>query len=188
MLNDDSMSSQGGKARAEALTAEQRAEIAKKAAEARWALPKATHEGSIPLAQKSIPCAVLEGGTRLLTQGGFLLALGRAEKAKGGQGSTVDGMIPFLAAENLKPFITNELTESTTPIRFRTLSGAAAFGYKAEILPMVCEVYLDARTAKELHPSQEKIAKAADLIIRGLPTISRGVFTLRFGLWWKVFL
>ena len=171
MLTEDTMSSMGGRARAEALSAEERAEIAKKAAEARWSLPKATHEGSIPLASKEIPCAVLEGGTRLLTQGGFLLALGRAEKAKGGQGSTVDGMIPFLAAENVKPFITNELAESTTPIRFRTLSGAAAFGYKAEILPMVCEVYLDARAAGKLHPSQERIAKAADLILRGLARV-----------------
>lgn len=161
----------GGKARAEALSNEQRAAIAKKAAAARWALPKATHEGAIPLAQKSIPCAVLEGGTRLLTQGGFLLALGRAEKAKGGQGSTVDGMIPFLAAENLKPFITSELAESTTPIRFRTLSGAAAFGYKAEILPMVCEVYLDARSAGKLHSSQDKIARSADVILRGLARV-----------------
>jgi hypothetical protein len=161
----------GGKARAEALSDEQKKAIAKKAADARWKLPKATHEGAIPLANKEIPCAVLEDGTRLLTQGGFLKALGRAEKAKGGQGSSVDGMIPFLAANNLKRFITNELERSTNPIKFRTASGVVAFGYNAEILPMVCEVYLDARDAGALHPSQEKIATAADLIVRGLARV-----------------
>lgn len=52
------------------------------------------------------------------------------------KGSTVDGMIPFLAASNIKPFIAKELEESTRPIRFRTRFGATAFGYKADILPM----------------------------------------------------
>jgi len=107
----------------------------------------------------------------LLTQGGFLLALGRAEKAKGGQGSTIDGMVPFLAASNLKPFIPQDLGESTKPIRFRTLSGATAFGYRAEILPRVCEVYLDAKAANALHERQDKIATAADIIIRGLARV-----------------
>jgi hypothetical protein len=167
----ESMQSMGGKARAEALTDEQKTNIARKAAEARWALPKATHEGAIPLANKAIPCAVLDDGTRLLTQGGFMLAMGRAEKAKGGQGSAIDGMVPFLAATNLKPFIPADLEGSTKPIRFRTLSGATAFGYRAEILPRVCEVYLDARDAKALHERQHKIAVAADTIIRGLARV-----------------
>src|SRR5437870_2268080 len=104
-MDTESIQSMGGKARAEALTPEQRSEIARRAAEAKHSIPKATHEGAIPLGSKSVPCAVLDDGTRLLTQGGFLQALGRAEKAKGGQGSTVDGMVPFLAAINLKPFI-----------------------------------------------------------------------------------
>jgi hypothetical protein len=171
MLTDDSIQSMGGKARAEALSDEQRTEIASRAAAARWAAPKATHEGEIPLADKSIPCAVLEDGTRLLTQGGFLVALGRNDKAKGGQGAGVDGVIPFLAANNLKPFITKELEESTKPIRFRTASGSMAYGYRAEILPMVCEVYLEAKDAKALHPTQDKIWTAANAIIRGLARV-----------------
>ena len=166
-----SIQSMGGKARAEVLSDEQKSEIAKKAADARWSLPKATHEGAIPLANKAIPCAVLDDGTRLLTQGGFMLAMGRAEKAKGGQGSAIDGMVPFLAATNLKQFIPQDLESSTKPIRFRTLSGATAFGYRAEILPRVCEVYLDAKAAGKLHSRQEKIYTAADLIIRGLARV-----------------
>lgn len=161
----------GGKARDKALSDEQKSEIAKKAAEARWSLPKATHEGFITLGNKSIPVAVLEDGTRLLTQQGFLQALGRARSAKGGQGSTVDGMIPFLAASNLKPFITKELTESTRPFRFRSLSGTSAFGFKDDLLPQVCEVYLDARDKGELHPLQEKIAVQSDIIIRALARV-----------------
>jgi hypothetical protein len=33
--------------------------------------------------------------------------------------ATVDGMPPFLAADNLKRFISDELRQSTTPIFFR---------------------------------------------------------------------
>jgi hypothetical protein len=53
-----------------------------------------------------------------LTQESFLAAIGRAAKAKAGTGSTelVDGLPPFLVANNLKPFITEELRQSTEPI------------------------------------------------------------------------
>ncbi len=60
----------------------------------------------------------------------------------------VDGLPPFLAADNLNPFITNELRGATNPIIFRSLTGQRAFGYKAMLLPMVCEVYLQARREK----------------------------------------
>jgi hypothetical protein len=171
-MTEDSMQSMGGKARAESLTDEQKADIARKAAGARWSLPKATHEGAIPLANKAIPCAVLGDGTRLLTQQGFLLALGRARSAKGGQGSSVDGMVPFLAASNLKPFIPNDFEASTMPIKFRTSKGITAFGFRAEILPRVCEVYLEARDAGVIKlESQKRVAAAADIIIRGLARV-----------------
>ena len=122
-----------------------------------------------------IPCYVLEDETRVLSQGGFLTAIGRAEKAKGGQGSKialeaqVDKLPPFLAASNLKPYITEELEKSTTPVVFS--SGRLSYGYRAEILPQVCMVYLDARDAGKLLPSQLHIAERAKLLIRGFATI-----------------
>jgi hypothetical protein len=164
----------GGKARAANLTPEQRKEIAQQAAEARWgALPQAILESSIIIVQREIACAVLENGQRLLTQETFLMAIGRAGKAKGGQGSvrltnSVDGLPPFLAANNLKPFINEKLRESTTPIVFRSLRGNRAFGYDARLLPMVCEVYLKARDARVLTPAQEHIALTCDVLMRGL--------------------
>ena len=134
-------------------------------------LHRAPFTGEIKIGNTKIPCAVLEDGTRLLTQQGFLRAMGRSRSAKGGTGSSVDGMIPFLSANNLKPFISEELLESTTPVRFRTEKGAKAFGYKANLLPKVCEVYLQARDAGVLTANQKKIAVAADIIIRGLAHI-----------------
>lgn len=125
-----------------------------------------------------IPCYVLENETRVLSQQGFLEAVGRARKAKGGHGATgrVDKLPAFLAPKNLKPFVSNELIESTAPIPFHPTAGQRGYGYRAELLPQVCDVYLAARNSKALLPSQEHIAKRCEILIRGLATV--GVIAL----------
>jgi hypothetical protein len=164
-------SSKGGLARAERMSPEQRREIAQKAANARWGVPRATHVGEIHLDNTSIPCAVLEDGTRLLTQEGFLKAIGRSGKPAAGRGSSVEKIAPFLALENLKPFIDEELASSTFPVIFQGVTGSKAYGYKAELLPKVCTVYLKARDAGVLLKSQLRFAQACDMLIRGLAEI-----------------
>jgi hypothetical protein len=137
-------------------------------------LPKATHDGELKIGDLVIPCAVLEDDRRVLTQQGFLQAIGRARKAKGGTGASivsVDKLPAFLVAANLKPFISQDLVESTTAIPFRTPKGIKAFGYAAELLPKVCQVYLDARDAGALVKSQGPIAIKCDILIRGLAIV-----------------
>jgi hypothetical protein len=176
----------GGEARAAKLTHEQKSEIARRAAESRWSsgILKATHTGDFKIDDKQIFAAVLENGKRVLTQESFLHAIGRARKAKAGTGSTalVDGLPPFLQAEHLKPFISEELRQSTTPILFRNLKGGRAFGYDAELLPMVCEVYLKLRDASiaqaaktntpvKLPRQYDHIIAACDILMRGLARV-----------------
>jgi P63C domain len=169
----------GGLARAKSLGSERRKEIAAKAAKARWEakgdehLPLAEYgspERPLRLLDADIPCYVLSDGTRVLTQQGFLLALGRARTAKGGTGASggVDNLPAFLAANNLKPLISNEIIASTRAIEFRLPSGGKAFGYAAELLPKVCNVYLQARDKGVLMPSQRRAAEQADMLVRGL--------------------
>ena len=177
---NSSIPAKGGKARAASLSKEERQEIARQAALRRWGrdLPKATHTGEIIINERRIACAVLENGKRLLTQETFLSAIGRARKAKAGTGSfsTVDGMPPFLSAENLKPFISDDLRQSTTPIFFINPKGGRAAGYDAMLLPMVCEVYLELRDASlkdtgKLPASQKHIIESCDVLMRGLAHI-----------------
>jgi hypothetical protein len=185
----------GGAARAKSLTGDQLSDIARAGAMARWddTIPKALCEGEIDFAGRHIVCAVLDTKVRVLTQQTFLTSLGRASKAKGGHGSEQmmrsGGLPPFLAAENLQPFISDELRQAATPIVFRTTRGKRAFGYDARLLPLVCEVYLKARDAhlaalKEaqerrkrgedveakavLIPSQEAIVVSCDLLVRSM--------------------
>ena len=50
----------------------------------------------------------------------------------------------------------------------RVPSGSRAYAFRAENLPKVCEVYLKARDAGALLKSQENMAKACEILVRGL--------------------
>lgn len=180
----DDRQSEGGKKRARKLSPERRREIAKEGADVRWGrdLPKAPYTGEIHLGGEDsgivIACAVLPNGKRLLTQGTFLKAIGRSRTPKAGTGglSTVDGLPTFLQAETLKPFITDELRASTTPLFFRDNTGKRSVGYEAELLPMVAEVYLTYRDSllkdgKPIPSQYERILTQCDIVMRGLARV-----------------
>jgi hypothetical protein len=163
----------GGKARAEKLSPEERQEIGRRGAHKRWhsGLPKATHEGVMSIGSAEIQCAVLDIGTgkRVLTQSSFMIALGRARQAKVRDYYDGDVNLPaFLTAKNLKPFVHKDLEVTSSQIEFLTLGGVRAFGYAAELLPKVCDVFLDAKAAGVLTHNQEHIADRAFMLIRGL--------------------
>ena len=48
----------------------------------------------------------------------------------------------FIGAKNLIPFISNELVEGLQPIKYLSKDGRIKDGFKAKLLPMVCDVYL----------------------------------------------
>ena len=173
----------GGDARASRLTPERRQEIARAAVEARWLkagklpMPRASHTGEIKLGDIAIPCAVLEDGTRVLWQQEFLRAIGRTGRAAAsavGKGSL---QLPvFLRAENLKPLITPDLVEASTPIPFRGSGivsgrGGIAYGFKAELLPQVCSVFLEASDKGILKSNQRHIYERCKILIRGLAVV-----------------
>jgi len=176
MAEQLAIQSLGGTARAKKLSKEVRSAIARTAAEARWdkgkPLPQATHEGFLELAGMEIPCAVLKGGVRVLTQSGVMVAIGRARQAKGREFYDADVNLPsFLTAKNLKPFIPEELLKTSSEVEFRTKRGAKAFGYSADLLPKVCGVFLDAKAGGALTKGQDHIADRALMLIRGLASV-----------------
>lgn len=173
-MTENASQSKGGLARAQKLTPEERSAIARRAALSRHSkgLPRAIAEGTLIIGDLRIACAVLEDETRVLTQEGFLTAIGRAGKAKGGEGAAVDGKPAFLRAKNLDQFISPELVASTNPLQFVPLRGPGyqgrAFGYRARLLPDVCWVYQDAMVAGKLLQSQKHIGKACRNFLKAL--------------------
>src|SRR5260370_4001412 len=178
-LSDSEVGAKGGRAGAEKLSSDELSEIGKKGAQARWEkagkskeIPKASDEGILLIGTAEIPCAVLDTRVRLLTQSGFMIALGRGRQAKGRQYYDSDVNLPaFLTAKNLKPFITNDLKVTSSQIECQTLGGVGAFGCCAELLPKVCGVFLDAKAAGVLTHNQEHIDEQALMLIRGLAQV-----------------
>lgn len=135
-------------------------------------LLKATHEGVLTINNFKIKSYVLEDGIRVLNRIEFIRTLGRTGKAKGGRNYDKEFKIPvFLSANNLKPFINNELLENSTPIIFKDKNGIKSIGYKAELLPSVCNVFLEAKDKNALSGNQEHIANRCKILIRGLATV-----------------
>lgn len=169
--------SKGGAARAARLSPDERRQIAQRAAEARWGhtVHFAPYPGVIEIGDITISCAVLEDETRVLSQATVLRALGRhPEKSRRARGDSTDVRAPFLYGENLQPFVTPELQALAEPIRYRVAGERQhnpSWGYKAEMLPLVCEVYLEADEAGVLHPNQREVARAAALLVRGLARV-----------------
>ena len=119
-----------------------------------------------------IDCYVLEDESRVLSRGGFQSALGRHRTSKRHQQSDGVNLPVFLAASNLSPFVSNALVTASTPIAFQAPSrGPVAYGYRAELLPEVCDVYEEAYRAGALLPSQLHIAERARIVRKGLGII-----------------
>lgn len=170
-MTEKSRRALGGIARAQSLSPEERSEIAKAAAMSRWSVkhaPRATHQGTLRIGDLELSCAVLDDGRRVLTQSDFMRALGRARQAKGREYYKGDVNLPaFLTAQNLKPFISEDLRVTSSQVEFR-FKGRRAYGYAAELLPKVCDVFLEAERAGALIPSQKHIADRCLLLVRGL--------------------
>lgn len=174
MTEEQSMQSKGGEARKNALSPEQRSEIARNAAMAKWEksetvqkLPKATHgspDHPLRIGRMEIPCYVLDNGKRVITQSGVLAALsmspGTATKGGG------DRIANFVNTKSINPYASNELRDMiTNPIKFRA-QGTMAYGYEATILPEICEAVLKARNSeKGLNYQQAHIAKQAEILL-----------------------
>ena len=78
---------------------------------------------------------------------------------------------PILQGKAINPFISREVLEKSRPITFALPQGGRASGYNAELLPAVCEIYLQARQAGVLPANQEHVAQQAELLVRGLARV-----------------
>ncbi len=173
MTGDISDKAKGGFARAEALTPEQRSEIAKKAALARWTqkMPKAINAGFLPIGKVKIPVFVLSDETRLMTQRGLQTTIGMGT---GGGTTGAHRIANFVHKIEDKLGISNNLSARLkSPLLFMPLRGGnPAYGYEATNLIDLCELLLMARDRKGiLTHAQHTYAEAADIVIRSFAKV-----------------
>ena len=140
-------------------------------------IPQATHIGELKIGDVTISCAVLEDGTRVLSQASFLRAIGRVANPRNARERVDDTFVQlpvFLASENLKPFISEELINSSKSVIFKPTTASRSgisIGYKAEILPQVCNVFLEANDAKALRSNQLHIYQRCKMLMRGFAIV-----------------
>jgi hypothetical protein len=154
----------GGLVRAQNLTPEQRQEIARKGALARWSqdgsIPEAIREGILPLGEIDLECYVLKDRRRVFHKKGMAQSLGM--KSEGGN--------VFLRAMNSKglgSIIPQKVWDAlNNPIIFKTLRGDQAHGYEGWVLIEICDSIWEAGRQNKLGPRQGDLAKQAEIILR----------------------
>jgi hypothetical protein len=175
---DTSVQALGGKARAAVLSPQERSEIARRAAAARWdkasGCPQETHTGEIQIGAVSLPCAVLDNGKRILKTMGITRAFGSKKKtANKPAGEGLPQPPAFLASDAIRAHMSPELLDKLgSPLAYRPAQGGSlAFGYEADLLPSICDAILDARRAKALRANQKYLCDSAELLLRGLARV-----------------
>lgn len=172
----------GGLERARKLGKAKLREGASKAAKARWdghvrGVAKATHVGDLTIGDLVLPCAVLDDGSRVLSERGVSNALGRwrsgsqfAEKTT----TAAEERLPvFLMGKQLAAFVTADLRAALAQPKAYVdkRGGLPAHGFDAALLPEICEVWLRARDAHVLSEAQARVAEKADVLMRGLARV-----------------
>lgn len=134
---------------------------------------KATHEGKLKIGENGteLNVAVLEDGTRVITQSAVFKAFGRTKRGRIKGEVRVPNMPAFIDANNVQPFINKDLKEVLKTIQYISKTGVESDGYDANILPLMCKMYLDARQAKVLKAQQYPLARASEILLLALSKV-----------------
>ncbi|MFQ1642425.1 P63C domain-containing protein [Aeromonas veronii] len=126
-----------------------------------------THKGDLEIGNKKIACAVLNNKQRIITQTALFDAFDRPRKGE----RRIEGLPSIIGAKNLLPYVDDELREKAEPVHYYLQNGKTATGYNAELIPLICELYLKAADDNALLESQAKIVAQATVLIRSLAKV-----------------
>jgi len=164
---NDSKQSKGGKVRASKLSTEQRRQIAKAAAKARWdrlkdphRIPEADSQGLLRIGDVDLEVFVLDDKRRVINKRGMANAL--RLQSEGG-----NAFLRSMSRKGVRSALTEDVIfQIENPIVFKPLIGDSSDGYLAETLIEVCDALVEAKNQDLLHPSQHFLARQAEIIIR----------------------
>jgi hypothetical protein len=163
--------SNGGLARAASLTKEQRSEIARKGALAKWDAntPTVLLGGKLILGGIEVDCYVTEDGERLIAGRGMQDVLKLVDDDVSSAQKAGSRMTRLLNNKKIKPLIYKDKTQDHFLPKKRRYNGRNINGYNAEMLVDICEGVLDARKIGETKTARMAIvAEQCEIILRGL--------------------
>jgi hypothetical protein len=154
----------GGDARAKKLTPEERSDIARIAAAAKWGIPRAVRAGTLNIGGlKNIGCWVLEDERRIISQKSFMDII------------QMPGTIPIPIEEHISQILDPRNLRSDSvaeflktvgsPVKFVTTDMLPTFGYEGDIIIDFCKAVLYARRARNLSPAALHYADQAERLL-----------------------
>ena len=132
---------------------------------------KATHQGTLKIGEAPLKCAVLEDGSRIISRNAIFRAFKRTKRGRAKSEEREPNMPSFIDAKNIKPFISSDLMGVLKPIVYYDLKGKVVSGYKAEILPLLCDTYLKANDAKALKAQQLRLVVTSAILVRSFAKV-----------------
>lgn len=130
---------------------------------------KVTHSGNLIIGEKSISCAVLENGQRIITQTSIYETF---DKTRRGSQKDENAVIPyFLTAKNLVSFIDENIKKIFEPVEYISKNGRIVNGYKAEVIPAICDLFIEAYNKGALTNTQIILYQQSLILVRALAKV-----------------
>ena len=128
---------------------------------------KSLADGILKIGDTELDVSVLDNGDRVITHSAVFRALGREPRGN----SRIDQIPAFMDAKNLQSLISSDLQCLIKRVPYLDKNGKEKEGYKADILPLVADLYLKARDKEVLTANQHDTAKKAEMLIRSLARV-----------------
>ena len=128
---------------------------------------KSLADGILKIGDTELDVSVLDNGDRVITHSAVFRALGREPRGN----SRIDQIPAFMDAKNLQSLISSDLQCLIKRVPYLDKNGKEKEGYKADILPLVADLYLKARDKEILTANQHDTAKKAEMLIRSLARV-----------------
>ena len=128
-------------------------------------LLKATHSGEIIIGGITLPCYVLEDGSRVLTQTDTVQTLGLGQFVQLGK---------FIHHNSIKPYISGDLQNlliNRITFKLPRTRGKPAHGYQATILAEICDAVFQAKKEGRLKETQKNIAEQCEMLTRSFAKV-----------------
>lgn len=180
----DEKKKKAGKARWIGVPQETRKALVSQAAHARWqkadGVRVADYRGEVDLAGFVLACAVLDDGTRVLSERSVSSALAHERtpadySRKQVAAAAGQEVLPAFISPTLAKYLPPEARKKlANPIRYQLKKGFGipAIGIEATLLADICEAFLSAREDGALSPAELGKAKAADRLMRALARVA----------------
>jgi len=134
---------------------------------------KITHEGDLVINEGlSIPCFVIEDGTRVLSGRGVQEALRIRDRPEEGEKRGGYILPTFLASKTLSPFIESKLEVAKLNPIICKRGNQTVHGYEASVLVDICDAILEARKqGVKMTERQQIVADQCEILVRALAKV-----------------